>query len=472
MRRGGKAGIYGLAVLVASLAAAPLAAQQVQHPGAARAQELFAQARPYLEAVLGMKPDYRPQLRILTAAEFQRLPDPELEASLHWLFPDLKDDAFRRAAEVVRYVAAVATVARHTEGGDVIHVLPDNLPVIAGWDADLQRVNSPAFLQLALVHEAARFALEQHYDLARRRRACRDAEEFHALQAMIEGCAARVTAQVAERLDTRADFALLAERYLRVPDLAPDPALRTMSQLTLRQRQWAATRGLAFFDHLREKGLADAEKRVFTRPPRVVRWVERPDLYVRAEESKRPDLASALRALADTLPAAEWAGAQQPWTPAMVRQAADLLGERDHAERAVAAWDEGRSLVWLHRQDPRKQVALSLVRHATEAGAKTYFGFAVDLQRKQDQLAGGSCAPSARVLDTRATAVKLPGFDEAVRNDKRVQYGSTGEPLTVSTLLARSGEVVVECSWYGLPAETEWAGRVAAEALAACRGGR
>src|SRR5205823_6135804 len=105
--------------------------------------------------------------------------------------------------------------------------------------------------------------------------------------------------------------------------------------------------------------------------------------------------------------------------------------------------------------------AVSLVRHASEAGAKIYFGFAVDLQRKQDQLAGGSCAPSVRVLDSKATAVKLPGFDEAVRNDKRVQYGSAGEPLTVSTLLARAGDVVVECSWYGLAAETEWASRVA-----------
>jgi hypothetical protein len=472
MKRGGKAGRFGLAVLVAALAAVPLAAQQVQHPGAAKAPELFAQARPHLEAALGMKPERWPQLRVLTAEEFRRLPDPELEASLHWLFPDLKDDAFRRAAEVVRYVAAVATVARHIEGGDVIHVLPENLPLIAGWDADLARVNSPAFLQLALVHEAARFALEQRYDLARRRRACRDAEEFYALQAMVEGRAARVTAQVAERLGTRAYFALLAERYLRVPDLAPDPALRTMSQLTLRQRQWAAMRGLAFFDRLHEQGLADAEQRVFARPPRVLRWVERPDLYVRAEQTQRPDLASALRALADTLPAAEWAGAQQPCTPAMVRQAAGLLGERDRAERAVAAWDEGRSLVWLHRTDPRKQVALSLVRHASEAGAKTYFGFAVDLQRKQDQAAGGSCAPTVRVLDVKATAVKLPGFDEAVRNDKRVQYGGAGEPLTVSTLLARSGDVVIECSWYGLPAEAEWAGRVAAEALAACHGGR
>src|SRR5262249_16719000 len=130
------------------------------------------------------------------------------------------------------------------------------------------------------------------------------------------------------------------------------------------------------------------------------------------------------------------------------------------------------SVVWMNRTDPTRQVALSLVRHATEAGARVYFGFAVDLQRKQDQLAGGSCAPSVRVLDAKATAVKLPGFDEAVRNDKRVQYGAAGEPLTVSTLLARSGGVVLEGSWYGLPAEAGGASRGAGGGPAGCRGGR
>jgi hypothetical protein len=454
---------------VLCLAAAPLVAQQAPQAGTEKAAELFAQARPHLEAVLSLKPQSWPRLRVLTAQEFQRLPDPELVSSLHWLFPELKQEAFARAAEVVRYVAAAATVARHTEGADVIDVLPENLPAVAAWDARLANVNSPEFLQLALVHEAARFALERQYDLARRRRDCRDAEEFLALQALTEGRAAWVTAQVARRLGTREFVPLLAERYLRVPELAPDPALRTMSQLTLRRRHWAATQGLAFFEQLQAQGLADGEKRAFTRPPRVVRWVEKPELYVRAEQSHRPDLAAALRALADTLPAAEWSAAQQPWTPAMVRQVAGLLGERERADRVVATWDEGRSLVWAQRKDPGKQVAVSVVRHATEAGARAYFGFAVDLQRKQDQLAGGACAPSLRVLDAKATAVRLPGFDEAVRNDKRVQYGSASEPVAVSTLLGRAGDLVVECSWYGLPAEAEWAGRIAAGALEACR---
>jgi hypothetical protein len=472
MRRGGKAGRYGLVVLLGCLAAGPLAAQQPQPPDAARVEELFAQARPHLEAALGARLERVPQFRLLTAEEFRRLPDPELEATLFWLFPQLKREDFRKTAEVVRFVAAAATVARHLEGSDAVCVLPANGPVIARWDTTLQAAGSPAFLQLALVHETARFVLEKRHDLARRRRACRDPEEFLALQALTEGRAAWLTYQVARRLGSEAQFVPLAERYLRVPDLAPDPALRTMSHVTLRQRHWAAVCGFEFFDHLQQRGLPDAEKVAFARPPQDRRRVERPDAYLRGEQSGRTDLASALRTLADTLPAADWAAAQQPWTPEMVRQVAGLLGRRAQAERAVAAWDEGRSLVWMLRRDPRKQLALSLARHESEAGARSYFGFAVDLQRKQDEVGGGACAPAVRVLESRATALKLPGYDEAVRNDKRMQYGAGGEPVAVSTLLARSGKLVVECSWHGLAPDDDWATRVAAAALAACRDGR
>src|SRR5262245_36181331 len=102
MTRGGKAGRYALVVLVGCLGVAWLRAQ-VQHPGAARVPELFAQARPHLEAALGEKLEHVPEFRVLTAEEFQRLPDAELEASLHWLFPELKDEAFTKAAVVVRY---------------------------------------------------------------------------------------------------------------------------------------------------------------------------------------------------------------------------------------------------------------------------------------------------------------------------------------------------------------------------------
>jgi len=443
-------------------------AQEVRHPGADKVPELFAQALPHLEAVLGAPLERPPQFRVVTPDQFWPLPDPDLDAALRWHFPELTDDAFRRALDATRYVAAGVTVARHAEGSDVIHVLPDNLTAIARWDASLAQVDSPGFLQLALVHATVRMVLDRRYDLAARRKACRDGEEWQALQAVFEGRALWLTARVARRLGSAVYLPLLAQRYLRVPDVAADPALRTISQTALRQRYWACANGLAFFNYLDEKGLKDAEKRAFARPPRQVRWIERPELYVRAEEGNRPDLAAALRSLQESLPAAEWSEAQQPWTPAMLRQVAALLGEGVRAERVIGTWNEGRSVVWAHRKDSSRQVAVSVVRHETPAGARAYFGFAMDLQRKQDQLSG-TCGPAIRVLESKATGINLPGVDEAVRNDKRVQYGAGSGPVSVSTVLARAGDVVIECSWHGLPVESAWAERVIAAALSAAK---
>src|SRR5262249_35064678 len=158
-----------------------------------------------------------------------------------------------------------------------------------------QSANSPAFLQLALVHEVARFVLDQRYGLARRRGDCRDREEFVAWQAVLEGRAQWATAEVARRLGTQATFPLLAARSRYVPDAGPDPALRTYSQTAIQVRAWAYAQGLVFFNYLHDKRLADVEKRAFTRPPRQVRWLEKPELYLRAEQSNRPDLAAALR---------------------------------------------------------------------------------------------------------------------------------------------------------------------------------
>ncbi|MCC6417901.1 MAG: hypothetical protein IT429_06580 [Gemmataceae bacterium] len=460
-----RAGRFGLVTLVVCLTGVA-SAQEVRHPGAEKIPALFEQARPHLEAALGGKLERPPQFRVVTAAQLAQFPDPDLPVFLRWHFPDLRGDALRRALQVAHYTAATATVAHFAEGSDTIHVAPDNLTTMAGWDASLAQVNTPAFLQLALVREAARMALVQRYRLTERRATCRDAEEFKALRAVIEGRCQWVTRAVARKLGTEIQFGLLAERFLRVPDLAPDPALRAVSQLPLRQRFWACTKGLAFFDHLDRQRLPDTEKRAFTRPPRLSRWVELPELYTRSEQRSRPDLAAALRALEQSLPPAEWAAGQQPLTPRVLKQVGALLGEGARVDRAIATWDEGRMLVWAHKKSPGRQVGLSVVRHESAAGARGYFGLAVDLQRKQDTLDPKTCGTSLRVLESKATTVKLAGTDEAVRLDKRVQYGTGGAPVVVSTVLAWAGDVAVECSWIGQPADMAWAERVLPAILA------
>jgi hypothetical protein len=413
-----------------------------------------------LEAVVGARLERPPQFRLATVEQLRSLPDSDVEAHLRWQFPALRDEARRQALEAALHVAASDTAARHVEGSDVIFVNPDQPGALARLDERLAPAAAPEFLQLALVHEAALYILDTRYDLRRRRAACRDQEAYKVLQACMDGWAQWVTWQVARRLGTEAFFPLLAERFLHVPDVGTDPAQRTVSQTALRQRYWAYTEGLAFFTHLEEQGMRQVDRQVFTRPPRQVGWIERPQLYVWAERTGRADLAAALARLEQLPPPGRWQAAQQPWTPAMVRQVAALVGERQPMDKILASWDEGRSLVWTMNGSLGHQVAISVVRHDTPAAARCYYGFAVALERKSDELSRGPCAGVMRVVETKSAAIALPGVEEAVRYDKRVQFGQGGAPVAVTTLLARAGDLVIEFTWHGAPADTGWAGRV------------
>src|SRR5205823_5600932 len=82
------------------------------------------------------------------------------------------------------------------------------------------------------------------------------------------------------------------------------------------------------------------------------------------------------------------------------------------------------------------------------------------LQRKQDTLPPGTCGPMIRVLESKSTGVQLEGFDEAVRNDKRIAFGGA-EAVPVSLLLARAGDLVIECTWHGQTADAALAERLA-----------
>jgi hypothetical protein len=425
------------------------------------ANHLWEPLRPHLEAVLGAPLEAVPQIRTVTTAQLSQVADADLDAHLRWHFPQLRGDTLTATRRVARQIVASSTIAQYVEGSDTILVVPEALPRIAHWDESLAAVDSPAVLQLALVHETARFLLDRRYHLTKLRAACRDGEEHQALLAVVEGRAQQVTRQVAVRLGQEKLFPLLAQRYLRVPDEAPDSGLRAVSQTALRQRHKACVQGENFYSVLADAGLRDAEQRVFGRLPRQQRTIERPDLWLRALDQNRPDLAGVLESLESALPAEEWQPFQQTWTPAMLAQVAGLLGTpRERVDKVAASWDEGRTLLWSHRQHPERQVALSVVRHDKPAGARTYFGFAVDLQRKQDTLTPGNCGPAIRVLESQSSGMQLEGFDEAVRNDKSIQYGDAA-PVAVHLLLARAGDLVVECTWYGAGTEPALAERLA-----------
>jgi hypothetical protein len=427
---------------------------------AARGQDaavLFEAARPALEEAAGQRFDRPPACRAGTPAELRQLTDPEAAPQVGALFPELRDERRARAVEAAAEAVRAATLAAWAPGRDALLLFPDNARQIARWDDALRHVDSPAVLQLALVHEAARALLERRYDLARRRAACRDGEEFLALHAVEEGRALWLTRQVARRLGTEASLPTLTERYLHLPETSPDPLLRLVGQEVLRQRHGAGAEGLAFFDQLDARGVRDAEAAVFARPPRQRDWVTRPDLYLRARQTGRPDLADALARLEQALPPAEWAAAQEPWTPAMLRQTAALFGEGERMEPLLRQWAEGRSLVWSGRKAPERQVAVGVIRFQEPAGARAYLGFAADLQRKQDEVMGKVSGGACRVLASQARALALRGADEAACTEKRMQFTGAPGPVPVTEVWVRRGDTVLQFSWTGLPADPAWA---------------
>jgi hypothetical protein len=471
MNRWAKWGGFAVGLLtVAGLASRVVISQQTKgganlpacQEGGTSGQLVLEPLRPHLEAVLGTPLDAVPKVYRVSAAQVAQLADADLDAHLHWHFPILRGDALATTRQVARQIVASTAIAKYVEGTDVIVVVPEALPRIASWDQSLAAIDTPAALQLALVHETVRFLLDRRYNLAKLRAACCDGEEYQALMAVIEGRAQSVTRKVAARLGQEAAFPLLARRYLYVPDEAPDPSMRAVSQTALRDRQRASAAGLNFYTVLEDAGTSDVETRVFARLPRQPRTIARPDLWLAALGKNRPDLAAVCKSLEKALPPDQWQALEQTWTPAMLAQVAAMLGvPPQRVERLEATWEDGRSLIWSNRQHPDQQVALSMVRHESATAARAYFGFAVDLQRKQDAPQAASCGAAVRVVQSQSTAVTLEGFEEAVRNDKMIQYGAGNEPMTVRLLLARAGDLVVECTWHGENTDESLAQRLA-----------
>jgi hypothetical protein len=440
-----------------------------QSPAVAQPEQmakLLAEAKPHLEA-LGIRPSAWPRLRVVGSTEFSACPNPNLEARLAATIKDLRSADKQRVLETTRMSCAKAMVAQLCEGTGTILVCPTNMPSIARSDAALARVNSAGFLQLALVRETVCYYLEQRYHLAQLRSGCSDVDARQALEAVIEGRVRQVTHQIAGRMKLDA-YSVLQESSMHLfinAEFGDSFFVQFMAGKAEQQRIRAGEQGAAFWDYVLSQGLREAQ--VFAVPPRQVSRVARADLYIRALRAHRRSLSDVVEGLGTALPAAEWRAAQQPFSPDMVRQVAEFLSDRGCAEKYLASWDEGRSLVWTNRMDPARQVALSVVRFENATAARAYFGFALDLQRKRDTLSGGSCTPTIRVLDSRTTDLSLPHAEQAVRSDKRLALGPGGAPVPTSTLLVRAADVVVECTWNGLPGDIAWGERLLAAFLPA-----
>jgi hypothetical protein len=435
--------------------AVPAWGQSPQKP-----DELFATARPHLEAVLGGRLQRLPAFRTVTPAELAALPDGLIDLQVPWQLADLDAAAQGRARSAATAALRGAMVAGLAEGSDTIYFAPDNAGRIAHWDPSLAAADSQSFLRLALVHETTRWILDQQYDLAKRRAACRDSEELIALQSLVEGRCQWVARQVARRLGDEATFALFAEAYRQAPDTAGEGTVRVLCRDVLDRRRWCCIQGLAFFDHLETAGLKEGAATAFSRPPRQIAWIERPELYVRSQRLNLGDLADLLKPLEEALPPADWQAMQQPWTPEMLTEVAASLGEGRRAESVARGWDAGRTLVWSNRSNLGQQVGLGVLRFQDATAARAYLGLAADLQRKQDEMLNAACANRRCMQESHAEALHLNGADEAMRVQKKVGLGDKGESMSITQVWARAGERVVEFTWYGVPGDADWAQRV------------
>jgi hypothetical protein len=135
-----------------------------------------------------------------------------------------------------------------------------------------------------------------------------------------------------------------------------------------------------------------------------------------------------------------------------VRVVADLLGEKERAEKILSGWEEGDSLVWTSRRDPFAQVGLGVVRFENVAAARAYFGFAIDLQRKKDTQLGSEGISLREVRISRG--------EQAVRSDGKRMFSPNGPLLPATFLLVRSGNLVLQWNWEAVPADVAWAERL------------
>lgn len=448
-----KRGILAVLVIGAGLAGWAVFGQSRQPTELEKIQALFAATRPHLETILGEPLSRGPSFQPLSREQLARLPHADAELYLRLRFPHLEGAQLYNATVATRRAFALAVLARYCPEANVIYVVRDPLPLGPPPSPITQKL-----LQFALVHETVCAQLDAH-----RRQDLQDLERLLAWQALVHGKALEITQQVARQIGGQALVASLVDRFVNVPDDDLDQGLRTVTQAALRQRHWAMTQGREFVRYLADQKIE--ESLVFTRPPRQIEWIKRPEKYVRALRENRADLRELLVKVESTLPH-PWTPFHQAWTADMVLQVAGLVNEKPRAEKCAAQWQEGRTLVWSRKDNSSEHIAVSVARFTKPADARNYFNFAVDLQRKQDLATGDSCGLPFVVVESKSSSLQHEAVEEAILNKRLLQARNGQAKTAANTLLARQNDSVLEITWHGAPVDETWAQEVISKLLA------
>jgi len=174
-----------------------------------------------------------------------------------------------------------------------------------------------------------------------------------------------------------------------------------------------------------------------------------------------PDLHQFVARLQRVEPTTGAVSRQLPWTADMVRSVATLFNVRERAEKILEQWQESGSVEWSAPDGQSFQMSVGLARFTDAAAARAYFGLAIDLQRKQDEMLG------PRLVDSRSETVQLAEADEAMRSQKSIRGPGdpSAPPLVIHGLIVRCDDIVLEFTRQGKPIAPNWGERVFATLL-------
>lgn len=425
------------------------------------ASQLHDRLDPVLAEVVGKKTAYRRDYVTWKADDLQLQRDPVNEAHARWLFPELKEKELEQALEALHQVQVATTLLAHNQGAvTIIHLMPENAVRMASWHESLKPMTSAKFLWLALAH--ADLAYNVHNDKQQAVLAAKSREEFEIRLALQRGAILWQTEKVARKIGCADLLPLLVDYHRHLPDQGSDARIRLIRQQVMRCQDELARLGLQFLRQLeKSQGKLDLDQ-ICANPPTSLAALENPERYLQAQRSEQPALADLLERVAATLPAGGKI-AQQPVSADMMRQVAALFEQSARAERVLAGWQEARSLIWCHPAEPTRQLAVSITRFASPKDARSYFGFAVDLQRKRDELMTAACASTMRVEQSRSNALRWQEIDEGVCCEKMLRMLATKQVLPSKVILIRAGAAIIEFNAHGTELSEEWAQQVCRE---------
>ncbi|MGF1579518.1 MAG: hypothetical protein ACFCD0_09160 [Gemmataceae bacterium] len=419
-------------------------------------RQLYEQAKPFLQEALERKVPEDVQLKIVKTKVLRSIPSWNVKTFLSWRFPGMKKDQWQQVYRRCHDLYCQQVVARHLEGTHSVVVIPDHLQPLAASDPTLREVYSLPFLQLAIVHEVAKLALEEEHKLLSRRHDPHSLEDVRIQRALVEGRAQWITEQVARRIKTESYFGLLKQVWDVAAKVdAPENGSHDAWQATVQMQRDSYGKGLAFFRALSEKRSTMSEAQIFRNPPRRWKWIEAPQQYLKVLSQGKLQLRKVIGRLEKESILKGWTTRQQAWTPDLLTHVGQLLGAEKEAAEIAKKWVDGHSLVWMQKENPTATISLNLTRYDGEESAKAYIGFALDIQQKRDEYIAKAFGSSSGAGKSQVRYVKLHGLKNVIQIT--TTFKTSSKQTSMGMVLARKGALVLELHFRGVPTDIGWA---------------